>query len=101
MRAMRTTGKLAPIFSSQRVNGECIYSHSGMTIHTPDQNQAHLQNQFQLCLNHVLRAVVEQFGAVTCMFLVSISFFKMDKKFKHTSLEHKSFSQGDISQALF
>lgn len=57
---MRTTGLLAPE-SSQHVALILVRVH----IHTPDQNQAHLQQEFDLGLDIGLLAVREQLGTIT------------------------------------
>lgn len=35
-------------------------------VHTPNQDQAHLEKQLDFGFNHVLIAVVEELGTVTC-----------------------------------
>jgi hypothetical protein len=62
MRAIRMTGLLAPVQRGQRT-----LPPLNVDIHTPDQNQAHLQEKLDFGFDHVLVAVVEKLGAVTCI----------------------------------
>lgn len=67
--------------------------------HTPDQNQAHLQQELDLGLDHVLVAVVKKLRAVTCRCkldwaLQSVSLLR------RTALKDECLAKGDILQAL-